>query len=58
MAGKVGCLIYLAANIVGFLGGSVLKVSIAGEVKKKGDSRFWIERDAWRVYLCFRSLYI
>ena len=29
-----------------------------GSEVKKGDFRFWIESDAWRVSLCFRSLYI
>ena len=26
--------------------------------RKRGDFRFWIESDAWRVSFCFRSLYI
>ena len=34
MVVKVGCIVYLAALIVGCLGGSVLKVDISGEVKK------------------------
>ena len=55
---KVGCLVNLTALIVGFLGGSVLKVDLAGVVKKYGDFRFLIASDAWRVSLCFRSLYI
>ena len=39
------------------IGVSVLKVDIAGAVKKKmGDFRFWIESDAYRVSLCFRYL--
>ena len=33
--GKVGCLINNAALILGFLGGSVLKVDISRVVKKK-----------------------
>ena len=33
--GKVGCIVYLAAFIVSCLGGSVLKVDLAGVVKKK-----------------------
>ena len=33
--GKVGCLVNLAALLVGFLGGSVPKVDLAGEVEKK-----------------------
>ena len=32
--GKVGCLVGRAALLVGFLGGSVLKVDMAGVVKK------------------------
>ena len=34
--GKVGYLVNIAAIIVGFLGVSVMKVDIAGAVKKKG----------------------
>ena len=33
--GKVGCLVYIVALLVGFLGGSVLKVDLSGSVKKK-----------------------
>ena len=56
---KFGCLVNLVAFIVGCLVGSVLKVDLAGKVnKKKGDFRFWIVSDAWRVSLCFSSLYI
>ena len=33
---KFLCLVNTAALLVGFLGGSVLKVDISGEVKKKG----------------------
>ena len=36
MLGKVVCLVYLAAILVGCLGGSVLKVYLDGVVKKKG----------------------
>ena len=32
---KVGCLVNMAALLVGFLGVSVLKVDISGSVKKK-----------------------
>ena len=32
---KVGCIVNLAALIVGFLGGSVMKVDVVGGVKKK-----------------------
>ena len=32
---KVGCLVNMADLLVGFLGGSVLKVDISGVVKKK-----------------------
>ena len=35
MVGKIVCLIYLVALVVGCLGGSVLKVDLSGEVKKK-----------------------
>ena len=35
MIGKVGCLVYLAAVLVGLLGGSVLKDGLDGAVKKK-----------------------
>ena len=43
MLGKVGCLVFLSALLVGYLGGSVLKVGITGAVKKKkGDFRFCI----------------
>ena len=35
MVVKVGCLVYLAALLISCLGGSVLKVDIAGAVKKK-----------------------
>ena len=53
MVGKVGCLVYPEALIVGCLGGSVLKVDISGVVKRgKGNFRFWIESDDWRIYLC------
>ena len=55
---KVGCLVYLAAIILGCPESSFLKVDLSGSVKKKGDFRFWISGDAWRVSLCFRSLYI
>ena len=33
MVGKVGCLTYLEAIIVGCLGGSVMKVDLDGAVK-------------------------
>ena len=35
MEGKVVCIVYMAALLVGCLGGSVLKVDLAGAVKKK-----------------------
>ena len=35
MVVKVGCLVYLMALLVGFLGGLILKVDFAGAVKKK-----------------------
>ena len=55
MVGKVGCLVYLLAILVGCLGGSVLNADLAGVVKKKnGDFRFWIGSDAWRASFCFR----
>ena len=41
------------ALIVVFLGVSVMKFDLAGVAKKKGDFRFWIESDAWRVSFCF-----
>ena len=57
MVGKVGCIVYLATLLVGFLGCSVLKVDIDGVVKKNmGDFRFWIESDACRGSLYFISL--
>ena len=34
--GKVGCLVNMAENIVGCLGGSAPKVYLDGTVKKKG----------------------
>ena len=38
---KVGCIVNMAALLVGFLVGSVLKVDIAGVMKKKrADSGF------------------
>ena len=37
---KVGFLVYLAVLIIVCLGGSVMKVYIAGTVKKKGDFGF------------------
>ena len=41
MVGKIDFFVYLSALIRGCLGGSVTKVVIAGEVKKKiGDFRF------------------
>ena len=41
MVGKVGCLVYLLAILVGCLGGSVINADLAGVVKKKkGDFRF------------------
>ena len=56
---KVGCLVNMAALIVGFLVGLVLKVDLAGVVKqKKGDFKFCIESDTWGVSLCFISLHI
>ena len=55
---RVGCLVNLAALLVGFLGGSVLKFDLSGVAKKKGDFRFWIASGAWRVSFCFRYLYI
>ena len=59
MTVKVGCLVNLVALLVGCLGGTVPKVDIARSVKKKkGDFRFWITSDSWRVYLCFMYLYI
>ena len=36
MIGKVSCLINMEALLVGFLGGSVLKVDLSGVVNKKG----------------------
>ena len=57
--GKVGCILYLMALLVGCLGGSFLKFDLAGAAKKKkGNFRFLIEGDACRVSLCFRYLYI
>ena len=57
MLGKVVCLIFMVALIVGCLVVSVLKVGLAGAAKRKmGDFMFWIESDAWRVYLCFKSI--
>ena len=53
MVGKVGYIVNLAELLVGFLRGSVLKVDLDGVVKKKGDFRFWIASDAWRVSSCF-----
>ena len=35
MVGKVVFLVYMVAFIVGFLGGSVMKVDISGLVEKK-----------------------
>ena len=35
MMGKFGCLVYMLALLVGCLGVSVLKVDLAGVVKKK-----------------------
>ena len=58
MVGKVGCLVYMVALLLGYMRGSVLKVDLSGAVKKKGDFIFWTERDAWRVSLCFISLHI
>ena len=46
---KVGCLVNMAALFVGFLRGSVLKVDLAGAVKKKGNFRFFIASNSWRV---------
>ena len=44
---------------MGFVVGSVLKVDLAEAVKGgKVNFRFWIESYAWRLSLCFRSLYI
>ena len=41
---KVGCLVNMAVLIVGFLGGSVLKIDIDGVVKKKRvTSRFGLQ---------------
>ena len=56
MADMFECIIYLLSLLVGCLGGSVLKVDLAGAVNEKGNFRFWIESDAWRVSLCFRYL--
>ena len=36
MVGKLGCIVYLAVLLVSCLGDSVLKVDLAGAVKKKG----------------------
>ena len=36
MVGKVGCIVYLVALLLGCMGGSVLNVDITGSVKKKG----------------------
>ena len=58
MVVKVVFFVYLTARLVGCLGVSVLKVDIAGVVNKKSDFSFWIESDACRIYLFFRSLYI
>ena len=55
MVGKVGCLVYLVALLIGCLRGSVLKADLAGVVKKKkGEFRFWIGSDDWRASFCFR----
>ena len=55
--GNFECHVNITALLLGCLGGSVMKVDISGAVKKKGDLRFWISSDAWRVSLCFRSLH-
>ena len=36
MVGKVECILYLAALLVGCLRGSVLKVDLTGVINKKG----------------------
>ena len=36
MVGKVGCLVYMVALIVGCLGGSILMADIDGAANKKG----------------------
>ena len=54
--GKVGCLVNLAALLLGFLVGSVPEVDISGEVKKMVNFRFWIASDAHRVSFC--SMYL
>ena len=36
MVGKVGCILYLAALLVCYLGGSVMKVDLDGAINKKG----------------------
>ena len=57
IVGKVVCLVIMVVLLVGFLGGSVMKVDLSGAAKKKmGDLRFWIESDACRASYCFRSL--
>ena len=35
MVGMVGCLVFMEALLVGFLGGSVMKVDISGLVNQK-----------------------
>ena len=52
--GNVGCLVNMAALLVGCLGGSFKKVDLARVAKKKNDFRFWFASDAWRVSLFFR----
>ena len=38
MVGNAGCLVYLAALLVGFLGGSVLKFDISRAMKEKRET--------------------
>ena len=53
---KHACIVNMVAIIVGFLGGSVLKVDLSGMVNKKGVFGFCIEIDICRISLYFSSL--
>ena len=52
MMRKFGCLVNLAVILVGFLGGSVLKVDLAGVAKKKRVTSGFVFKVMLGGYLC------
>ena len=52
MVGNVECIVYIAALLIDFLGGSVLKLDISGTLKKKWVTKGFGFKVLLRVSLC------